>query len=128
MIKMRLKDMLDTVGTLRGIASKELRGRAAYNIAKIMKQVDNEFTLFNEARQKVVDKYGEKDENGNLKINADTNEYIFADKNLEAVTKEINEILDSEVELNANKLTIDDLEDLKLTPTEMASIIELIEE
>ena len=84
---MKLKNMLDTVGTLRGIAGKELRGRAAYNIAKIMKQVDNEFTLFNEARQKVVDKYGEKDENGNLKINADTNEYIFADKNLEAVAK-----------------------------------------
>ena len=76
MIEIKLKAMLDSTDVLRNLAQKELNGRTAYNSAKLLKQIEEEFSIFNETRQKVVDKYVEHDENGNPKINDKTNSFI----------------------------------------------------
>ena len=128
MIELKLRDLLDSMNVLRELGQKQLKGRTAYTVAKILRQVENEFSLFNETRQKLVNQYGAKDENGNLKINPETNEYIFENENVETVMNEINTMLDSNVSLNANKIKLSDIEDLDFTPAEMAMIDSYIEE
>ena len=128
MIELKLRDLLDSMNVLRELGQKQLKGRTAYTVAKILRQVENEFSLFNETRQKLVNQYGAKDENGNLKINPETNEYIFEDENVEIVMNEINTMLDSNVSLNANKIKLSDIEDLDFAPAEMAMIDSYIEE
>lgn len=128
MIELKLKEMLDSISVLRELAQKQLKGRVAYRVAKLLKKVEEEFTLFNDSRQKVVDTYGERDENGNLAINPETNEYVFSDENFKLVTDEINAILDNTVTINANKLQLTDIEDLDFTPAEMVALTPFIEE
>lgn len=127
MIEMKLKDVLDSMPVLKQLGERQLRGRVAYNIAKIMKQVENEFNLFNDARQQVIEKYGEKDDNGELKINEETNEYVFTPENLKSVSEELNMLLDQSVSINANKIKVEDLDTLGFTPVEMVAIEGYIE-
>lgn len=128
MIEVTLKQALDSVGILRSLSARQLKGRVAYNIAKIIKQVENEFNLFSETRQKVIETYGKKDEQGNLEINPETNEYVFEGDNLQKVMDELNGLLDSTVSINANKIDLNDLETISFTPTEMNELECFIEE
>lgn len=128
MIEIKLRDVLDSTNVLRELGQKPLKGRVAYNIAKILRQVENEFTLFNEARQKVIEKYGTKDENGKLKIDENTNEFVFEGENLKLVTDEINTLLDSSVSLNANRIQLSDIEELDFAPADLALLQDYIEE
>lgn len=128
MIEIKLRDVLDSTNVLRELGQKPLKGRVSYNIAKILRQVENEFTLFNDARQKVIEKYGAKDENGKLKIDEKTNEFVFEEENLKLVTDEINTLLDSSVSLNANKIQLSDIEELDFAPADLALLQDYIEE
>jgi hypothetical protein len=44
-----------------------LRARPALAVAKILKAADAEMTTFNETRLNLIKKYGDKDENGEVK-------------------------------------------------------------
>ena len=128
MIEMTLREALDSTNVLQALGQKQLKGRVAYNVAKILRQVEIEFNLFNETRKKLVEKYGDKDENGNPKINPETNEYVFSGDNLKAVTDDINKTLDCNITINANKIKLDDLNDVQFTPSEIELIEGFIEE
>lgn len=128
MIEITLKDLLDSAEVLRKLSQKQLKGKTAYNVARVLREVESEFNLFNETRQKIVQQYGEKDENGELKINTTTNEYVFSEENLKTITDEINNILGSTVNLNANKIGLDEIENVDFTPAEMMLIQSYIEE
>lgn len=122
MIEITLKNLLDSTDVLKKLSQKPLKGRVAYNVAKILCKVEEEFNLFNETRHKIVEQYGEKDDNGELLINYETHEYIFSDENLTIVNEEISNILSSMVSLNVNKIELDDLENVDFTPAEMLLI------
>lgn len=128
MIDVKLRDLLDSMEVLKELGQKSLSGRTAYQIGKILRQVENEFNLFNEARGKVIDKYCTKDENGKPIINEETNEFTFSEENLKSTIEEVNNLLDSDVSLNANKISLADLESLDFTPTQMALLDVYIEE
>jgi len=93
----------------------------------MLKEADREMSNFNEVRMNLIKKYGEKDDKGELVTNDEGNCKILAD-GLEAFTKELNELTQMEVEINANKFSIDDLENLNFTPTEMVMLEPFIEE
>ena len=100
----KLKDAVESTDILRQLAGVKLKGRAAFNVAKMLKQLEDELNLFNETRTKLIQQYADKDENGELKINPDTNEYMFSDENMNKFVEEINGVLNGEIEINANKL------------------------
>ena len=128
MIEITLKDLLDSTEVLKKLSQKQLKGKTAYKVARILREVESEFNLFDETRRNIVQQYGEKDENGNLKINMKTNEYIFSEENLKIVTDEINNILASNVNLNVNKIELNEIENIDFTPAEMMLIQAYVEE
>jgi hypothetical protein len=88
------------------IMEKELPFKLTYKLAKIGKQIDSEMATYGSVRDKMLDKYGEKDDEGRLKI--DANRVAIRKDSIETFAKEINEILASEVELVFDPLTLDD--------------------
>jgi len=69
----------------------------------------------------LIKKYGEKNENGELITDEKDNCKINPD-GINDFTNELNELIDSEIEINANKISIDSLEDKEFTPAEMAQL------
>jgi hypothetical protein len=91
----------------------------ALQISRLLKEGEREIQNFNEVRTNLINKYGEKDENGELITDENKNCKILNDK-IETFSKELNELVDMEIEINSNKISIADLENMDFTPADMA--------
>ena len=126
MIKITLEQLINSSDALRNLSQKQLKARSAYTVAKLIKAADTEMTNFNDVRVDLVKKYAEKDENGELILDENQNIKV-PPENIEKFNIELQELLKTTIEINANKISIDDLEDIQFTPTEMAQLDEFIE-
>ena len=126
MITSTLEQLLNSTDGLKGLSQKQLKARSAYAVSKILKAADAEMTTFNDTRMELIKKYGEKDENGELKRDEQDNVHIVDDM-LPTFNKELQELLNTSVDINANKIRIEDIGDVEFTPAEMAQLDEFIE-
>jgi len=127
MIEITINDLINSGDIFRELAQQPIKMRVAYNIARIIREVENEMKIFEETRRKLFDKYGEKDENGELLINADGN-ITITPENISLYNNEIQEVLNTSITLNAEKLNIEDLENIELTPNQVYLINAFINE
>ena len=120
MIKVNLNDVLNATETFKIIMQQPVRGSIAFKIARLARELDKEMQTFNQEKQKLFDKYGEKDENGKLVI--ENNIIKFPPENMQVINDELNALLDTELEINADKLSIDTLDQFELTPQQMMNV------
>ena len=121
MIRISLNDILNATETFKVIMQQSVKGSLAFKIARLARELDKEMTTFNEERQKLFQKYGEKDENGELVI--DENNIIkFPPENIDLINEELNSLLSTEVEVNADKLPVNEVDQFELTPQQMMNI------
>lgn len=118
MIKIKIGALLNSTEALQKLASKELKARPAWQTSRILKAAEKEIQEFNEARMKLINKFGEKDEAGQLITDEAGNCKINPD-NISDFNAEFNELVESEIEINGNKININDIEDVDFTPAEM---------
>lgn len=126
MITVKISDLLNATEVLQELSKKQLKARLAFDVSRLLKAADTEVTQFNEARMKVINKFGEKDENGELSTDESGNCRIVP-ANIPDFNNELNELINAEVELNANKIKITALEDLDFTPSDMVVLEPFIE-
>jgi len=69
----------------------------------------------------LIKKYGEKDEAGEL-VTDDSGNCKIPNESLAMFSSELNELIDTEIEINANKIAIDSLDDKEFTPAEMSQL------
>lgn len=127
MIEISVRDLLDSSTTLQEIMQKTLKGRAAFLLARIAREVDKEYTSFNTTRMQLIQKYGEKDDNGNL-ITDDKGNNKIPQSAIEDFNKEVSDLLETKVQLNVNAVPLDDLNDIDFTPQQMLALEKFIEE
>lgn len=121
MIRISLNDILNATETFKVIMQQSVKGSLAFKIARLARELDKEMITFNEERQKLFQKYGEKDENGELVI--DENNIIkFPSENIDLINEELNSLLSTEVEVNADKLPVNEVDQFELTPQQMMNI------
>lgn len=127
MIEIEMRDMLNSMEVLQKLSNKSLKTKVAFQLARIIREVNKEYELFQNSREKLIVKYAEQDENGQPKVNEQNNYQIIPNK-INEFNKEIQELLDSHIEINAEPIYIDDIEDLNFTPTEMMMLMSFIKE
>lgn len=127
MITVKLEHIINGAEVLRGLASKQLKGKTAYKVSRLLRELEKEFQLFNDTRTELIKKYGATDENGELKIN-ENGDYTIVQEHIQDFYEEINELLKSEVEIAVEKIPLDDIGDLEFTPSEMLTLEPFIEE
>lgn len=121
MIKLKLSDLVNSVGILQRLAQMDFKAKTSWQISKLLTNAEKEIQSFNEARMKVVQKYGEKDANGELITNEEGNCQIPAEVGND-FANEINELLMAEVELNVSPIAIEDLDAADFKPAEMVML------
>lgn len=127
MITVKISELLNSVETLQKLSQKDFKAKLAWQIARLLKSAENEIQSFNETRMDLIRKYGEKDENGGLVTDEHGNCRIIESKVVN-FNNELNELINSTVEINANKIGIDQLENLDFTPSEISILEPFIEE
>jgi len=121
LIEVKLVDLVNSAEALKVLGDKPLRGKLAYKVGKVIQAVSNELELYDKARRELLNKYCEKDENGEIIVSVDGNVQIMKD-NIPDYNKEIAILNDTQIELNAVTLDLDDFEDIEMTPKEMVQI------
>ena len=121
MISVKISDLLNSTETLQKLAKKDFKAKLAWTVARLLKAAEAEIQSFNETRMNVIRKYGEKDENGELLTDEKGNCKVLPE-NVTDFSNELNELMATEVEINANKIKIELLEDIEFTPQEMAQL------
>jgi len=123
-LKIKLEELPRMVEALVSLSKRDFKAKTAYRISKITKKILKEFEIFNEQRMKLIEKYGLKDDKGKL-ITKDGH-YQFED--MEAFNAEIKELLETEIQINVETLSIEDFGDCELSPSELAGLGNLIKE
>ena len=126
MMTVTLEQLINSSDGFKALSQKPLKARPAYAVGKILKAVDSEIQSFNDARMKLIVKYGEKDENNELKKDENDNVHIPPEF-LDNFNTELRDLLETSVELNINKIKLADIEEIDFTPSEMAQISDFIE-
>ena len=121
MIKIKLNDVVNATETFNKIMQQSFKGSLAFKIARLARELDTEMKTFNEERQKIIQKYGNKDENGELIVDENGN-VKFDNTKLEEINQEFNSLVETELEINADKLPMDSIDNFEITPQEMLNI------
>ena len=118
MITVKIADIVNGTEALQKLVNAELKAKLAWKVSKLLKLADQEIQTFNETRMDLIRKFGEKDENGEL-ITDEKGNCKIPPENLQDFSSELSDLLNSEVELNANKIDIEELENVNFTPGEI---------
>ena len=127
-MKLTNRKIVNDANLLGNLTHKQLPIKVSYAIAKNISKIEKELEIYNKEKRKLIDKYCLKDEEGNL-ID-ENNQFKIADGNLEAWNKDMNELLDIEIDINIHKFSKDDLfnSNCNITPAELMLIDYMIEE
>lgn len=117
-MKVTIREILEGQDTLQKLSHQPLPGRAAFQIGRLLKKLEEVLASYNEVRVKLIEEYAKKNEDGTFEVN-DNNEYQFTAENMQAYVSEINSIIADEVEVEARPINFKDIENLEFTAAEM---------
>lgn len=128
-MKLTNRKIVSDANFLGTLTNKQLPVKVSYAIAKNVSKIESELKIYNDERQKLLDKYCIKDEEGKNKID-ENNQLRISDEHLESWTKDVEELLNIEIEIDIHKFNINDLlnSTCEMTPSELILIDYMIEE
>lgn len=126
-MKISNERLVNDINKLKEISKKQLPIKVSYAIAKNLSKIDSELKIFNEERQKLVNQYGEKDSDGNLKV--DKNSMVSIKKNcISTYNKELKELFSIENDIDIHKFKINLLDGFNISAEEVQAIEYMIED
>jgi hypothetical protein len=126
LIKVSLNDVVNSTQTFNKLMQQPFKGSLAFKIARLARELEKEMQTFNDERMKIIRKYGKKDENGELIVGEDGNVSFENDK-INDLNSEFNSLLETELEINADKLPMDSIDEFELTPQEIIGLEKFFE-
>ena len=126
MITMTVNDLLNVIPVLRELLNKPFKGATAFKLARLMRELDKETTLFEESRQKIAEEYGKRDENNSLILNEFGNILIRDDK-ITDCNNEMTALLNTSIEVNADKIPLEAFDEIDLAPAQAMAIDTLVD-
>ena len=113
-MKFTLGEVYRITRSLPILTDKELPIKVSYRLLKFLKSCSAEMGPLEESRTKLVEKYSEPTQ--------DIRDLKVKDENLDKFQTEFTALLDEEVEIDFNPLSIDDLGDISVSAKDLAPL------
>ena len=113
--------------SLTTLADKDLDLNTACDIAKDIQNLSIPKQILEQKRNKLIQEYGEKDDEGNLKTN-DNGSISFTENNEYECNKKIAELFDEDVDVELIKIKKSALKDIKISPKVALGLIDILAE
>lgn len=126
-MRLKAQEVYDMYSAIDALTSETTTMPAAYYIAKNTKIIKEEAAALDEARQKLIAKYGEKKEDGNLNIQEDGRIKI-ANTDLNNFNEEMSKLFQVDLDLPIKKIPLSALEKLNVSIRTMEALLPLIED
>ena len=119
-MKISNERLVNSVGVLSKLTNLELPIKLSYAFSKNITKIDTEIKAYNLERAKLLNKYGEKDEEGKLKL-SEKGEVNILDR--ENFNKDVAELLKCESEIDIHLIDLESINtEIKITPGELMII------
>ncbi len=127
-MKLSNERIVNDANVLGAISQKNLPIKVSYAIAKNIAKIEAEIKVYNKERQKLIEKYSVKDEEGKPLI--EDNSVKIAPEHVEDWNRDIKELLAIENEVDIHKIQLHTLinSNCDFTPAELMLIDYMIEE
>ena len=117
MFKVTLETIINSIPAMRKVASQTMSGRTAIQVARLIREIERESKSFEEIRTSLLSKYGTQE----------NEQIVIPNDQLANYNNEIKAALEEIVEINAEPLTTDLLENIQLTPLEANTLLNFTE-
>ena len=127
-MSMKMYEILELQSLYNSIASIKLPLKTTYKFACLMKRAETELEFYQNKFREIISEYGEKDENGQYKFTEDGQSIIIIAGKEQECNAKLFELRNLDVEINDIKFTIEELEGIDVSISELACIMSLIED
>ena len=124
-MKIKLSTVLELNNMLKAIIDNtelKIDSLLKFKLLGILKNIEIPVNNFEAVRNEKIREYGKENDEGNIGISADDTE------SMEKFTKDMNEVINSDVEVNIQKLKADDVFDKGLPAEYLVGLYSIIEE
>lgn len=112
---MKLSEAFQILEIRNSLINQKLPIKTSYKLTRFFSSLEEEAKFFNETLEKIIQEYGQKDENGNFVLTENGKGVQIQKDRLQECMAKINELNDIEVHLEYEpKFTLDELEPLNL--------------
>lgn len=127
-MKVKITDVVGFINIYPLIKDTKLKFGTLYKLSKYIDTCVKEREFYVENLNKIFDKYGERDENGALKLTDDKSGIIIKEDQRDECNKELEDLMAIEVDISAEPLKIEELENLELDLSTYAKIKPFVKE
>lgn len=112
---MKLSETFQILEIRNQIIEQKLPIKTSYKFTRFFEQLEKEVKFFNETLQKVVEEYGQRDENGEFVLTDDKQGVKIKEDKFNECMEKIDELNNIEIQLTyIPEFTLDELEPLNL--------------
>lgn len=126
-MKIKMYQALSIISIYEKIRETKVSAKIAYKFNKLRNTLINDTDFYRTELNKIIEQYGERDENGSL-IPLDYGGVKIKPGNVSTAQKEINELDNLEIDAPNIKFTVDELDGLQLSIEDFNRILPFIEE
>ena len=127
-MKLKLGELNIVLESLNKLIDKEIPIKTSYKLSKLTKKIIDEYSIYEENRMKLINKYAEKDVDNNIIINKKDNSTTMIGENKINFNKEFTELINIEMELEFEKIKLDDLGEISISPRNLLYLNFLFDE
>lgn len=120
--------MLDLRSLYEELEAKKMEVGLAYKFLKLGSILDSELKIYEIEMQKILDEYGEKDENNELVLAEDKKSVIIKEDLIPKCKEDLDKLYDFEIEIKDLSFCLEEIEKLEVTLQQMRILMPLLEE
>lgn len=127
MITATVNELLNVKTILQELATTPMSAKNSFSVLRALKTVDKEYEMIVETQRNMLEKYAERDAEGNI-VPDENGMYIINKAKQQDYIEEASQFLNTEIELDIKPFSWDILEKLTISPTQFASLEKFVEE
>lgn len=125
---MKMYQILELQRFYNSIKDKKMPLKVAYRLNKLITKANNEIAFYQEKMQAIAQEYGEKDITGQLILTEDGQAVKIREGCEQICEKRISELTNLDIQIDGVTFTLDELDSLDISISDMNCLMPFIEE
>ena len=127
-MKLKMSQISEFQRFYESIKNIKLSLKTAYKLNKLITQISNESSFYQQKFTEIINDFGKRNENGELIYSSDKTSIEIADDRRLECQQKIEELQNLEVDIEGVEFTTEELEGINLTISEIGCLMPFIQE
>ena len=125
---MTIREAIDSIAPLKDLLDKEVNGRTAFLLARIIREIEKIYQDFQVSKNKIIEKYADYDSTTKMCKTDEHGNILIPNSSLPDFNKEFNALLDTHLKVMIEPISLTDLGQLNFTTQQMINLLPFIKE